>query len=217
MTGLFAPCLLLGKQTTTSKQAKLALFLDNFMILIYALILLIALAWMLGRDLMAIEKRTFRGGLPALILIVILFILQATLVIYAPGQSRLQVVILGLSNVALIVALLLNHHLPGVKLMALGILLNFTVIIANGGWMPVETQMYHYVYPNRPPIETQARPQNSKNIILDREDINLWFLADIIPTPWLWRWYLVSLGDIILVAGGGQFIFSLPRRSVLST
>ena len=64
------------------------------MILAYAIIVLVLLAVLLRRDLSAIGQVEFKGGWKLFGLIVGLFILQAGLVIYVPGQSLLQVIIL---------------------------------------------------------------------------------------------------------------------------
>ncbi len=183
------------------------------MILIYVAIILIVVAWLMSKDLAAISKLPFQGGRPVLVLVAILFILQAVAVIYTPGQTKFQIIILVLSQVVLVGILLLNHHLPGAKLFALGVALNITVMTANGGWMPIPIETYSYIYPDRPPIEAQARPPNSKNVALDREDINLWWLSDVVPVPWLWRWYAVSPGDIVLMFGVALFIFAIPKKT----
>jgi hypothetical protein len=137
-----------------------------------------------------------------------LFILQAVTVLYVPGQSVFQRIILITSQLALIGIFLLNRHIPGAKLFALGIVLNVVVMVANGGWMPITPETYQFVHPNRPIVE-QTRPSSSKNIILPQSKTNLWILTDIIPITLPWRRTAVSIGDILLVAGVAQFIFQV--------
>lgn len=144
--------------------------------------------------------------------IVSLFLLQAFFVIFVPGQTGLQMVMLVLSQSALIGLFLLNHHLPGAKLFALGIFLNTAVIVANGGWMPVTPETAHFVHPERQ-IELYVKPSNSKNIILPRSETNLWILSDIIRLTLPWRRNALSIGDLLLIAGIAQFVFqTAPKK-----
>jgi hypothetical protein len=117
----------------------------------------------------------------------------------------LQMALVILSQLALICLLLINRHAPGAWLFGLGLALNCVVMIANGGWMPITPENYHYVHPERT-IELQTRPPNSKNIILPRSDTTLWLLSDIIRIK-LWRRWAASIGDFLLIAGVAQFIF----------
>jgi hypothetical protein len=181
------------------------------MILAYAIIVLIILAIILRRDLSALGQISFRGGWIFFVGVIGLFILQAGLVTYVPGQSLWQMLILNLSQIALISLFLLNRHLPGAKLFALGIALNVLVMVANGGWMPVTPEMTRFVHPERPVTE-QVRPGSSKNIILPRSETNLWILSDIIPVILPWRRNGISVGDILLVAGAAQFIFQATAK-----
>ncbi|NJN92698.1 MAG: DUF5317 domain-containing protein [Anaerolineales bacterium] len=181
------------------------------MVLAYAIILLIVLALLLRRDLSALGQISYRGGWMTMGLIVGLFFLQSALVIYVPGQTLWQIVILNGSQIALVLLFLLNHHVPGAKLFALGIALNVLVMLANGGWMPLTPETYHFVHPDRPVVE-ETRPSSSKNILLPRSETNLWILSDIIPVTLPWRRTAVSPGDIVLVAGVAQLIFQATAR-----
>ena len=176
------------------------------MILVYAIIFLIITAFLLRRDLSAIGRISFRGGWKLALTIIALFVLQAAIVIFVPGQTVFQIAILILSQVALVFLFLLNYHVSGAKLFALGIFLNTTVMVANGGWMPVTPETAQFVHPDRT-IELQAKPSNSKNIILPRSETNLWVLSDIIRVTLPWRRNAVSIGDLLLIIGAGQFIF----------
>jgi hypothetical protein len=180
-------------------------------ILAYAIIVLIVLALLLRRDLSLIGQLSYRGGWKFITVVVGLFVLQAALVLYTPGQTTLQMVTLNGSQVALMILFLLNHHLPGAKLFALGIALNVLVMLANGGWMPVTPETYHFVRPDRPVVE-QTRPGNSKNIILPQSETNLWILSDIIRVSLPWRRNAMSLGDALLIVGVAQFIFQVTSK-----
>ena len=181
------------------------------MVLAYAIILLIILAVLFRRDLSALGQISYRGGWKFAGAVLGLFILQAVVVIYAPGQTILQMVILTSSQIALIFLFLLNHHVPGAKLFAVGIALNVLVMIANGGWMPVTPETYHFVHPDRPIVE-QTKPSSSKNIILPRSETNLWILSDMIRVTLPWRRTAISLGDLLLIMAVAQFIFQTTAK-----
>ncbi len=181
------------------------------MVLAYAIIVLIILAMLLRRDLSALGQISYRGGWIVTIGVIGLFILQAVLVLYVPGQTMWQMIVLNLSQIALIALFLLNHHVAGAKLFALGIALNVLVMLANGGWMPVTPETANFVHPDRPIVE-QTRPSSSKNIILPRSETNLWILSDIIRVTLPWRRTAVSIGDIVLIVGVAQFIFQTTAK-----
>jgi len=180
-------------------------------VLAYAIIFLIILAVLFRRDLSALGQISYRGGWKSAGAVLGLFILQAVVVIYAPGQTILQMVILTSSQIALIFLFLLNHHVPGAKLFAVGIALNVLVMVANGGWMPVTPETYHFVHPDRPIVE-QTKPSSSKNIILPRSETNLWILSDMIRVTLPWHRTAVSMGDVLLVMAVAQFIFQTTAK-----
>ncbi len=190
------------------------------MVLVYAVMALVGLALLLRRDLSAIGRVTFRGGWKLAVLVIGLFALQAVTVLYVSGQTIVQRAFLISTQAALIFLFVLNHHLPGAKLFALGIILNTAVMVANGGLMPVTPETYRYVHPDRN-LEVQTRPPSSKGIILPRSETNLWVLSDIIRVALPWRRNAISLGDILLIVGVGQFIFQVTstkeKRTVVNT
>ena len=182
------------------------------MTLVYAMIVIVIVALILRRDLGAIGRVSFRGGWKLGVAVLVLFALQAILVIFVPRQSMWQMATLILSQVALLAFLLINYRLPGAIVFASGIALNTAVMVANGGWMPVTPETAHFVYPERT-SELYAKPQGSKNIILPREETNLWILSDIIQVTLPWRRNALSVGDILLIIGVAQFIFqTAPKK-----
>lgn len=181
------------------------------MVLAYAIIFLIILAVLFRRDLSTLGQISYRGGWKFAGAVLGLFILQAVVVIYAPGQTILQMVILTSSQIALIFLFLLNHGVSGAKLFAVGIALNVLVMVANGGWMPVTPETYHFVHPDRPIVE-QTKPSSSKNIILPRSETNLWILSDMIRVTLPWRRTAISMGDLLLIIAVAQFIFQTTAK-----
>jgi len=176
-----------------------------------AIIFLLILALLLRRDLSAIGRISYRGGWKLAAAVAGLFVLQAMMVLYVPGQTVFQLALLILSQIALVFLLLLNRHVPGAKLFALGIVLNIAVMVANGGWMPVTPEIHYFVHPDRP-VELQARQVNSKDVILPRTETNLWILSDIIPIMLPWRRNAVSIGDVLLILGAAQLIFQATSK-----
>jgi hypothetical protein len=174
-------------------------------ILIYVLIFLVILALLLRRDLGALGRLQYRGGWKLGLVIGGLFFLQAALVLYVPGQMILQMLLLVLSQLALIFLFILNRHIPGAKLFALGIILNTTVMIANGGWMPITPETYQAIRPNRV-VELQDRAPLSKSIMLPRSETNLWLLSDIIQVSIPGHKNAMSIGDLLLILGVAQFL-----------
>jgi hypothetical protein len=181
------------------------------MILAYAVAFLVILALLLRRDLSALGRISYRGGWKLAAIVASLFVVQATVVLYVPGQTAFQIGILILSQLALIFLVLLNHHVPGARLFALGVILNTIVMVTNGGWMPVTPETYHFVHPDRT-VEVQARPTSSKGIVLPRSETKLWILSDIIRVTLPWRRYAVSIGDLLLILGAARFIFQAASR-----
>jgi hypothetical protein len=176
-----------------------------------AIIFLLILALLLRRDLSAVGRISYRGGWKFAAVMAGLFALQALTVLYVPGQTVYQIALLMLSQIALVFLLLLNRHVPGAKLFALGIMLNIAVMAANGGWMPVTPEIHNFVHPDRP-VELQARQVNSKDVILPRTETNLWILSDIIPVTLPWRRNAVSIGDVLIILGAAQFIFQATSK-----
>ena len=176
------------------------------MILAYASIALIVLALIFRRDLTAIGKLTYKGDWKLIAIILGLFLLQLTSVIFVKDRNLLQMVLLIASHLALVLLFLINRHIAGARLFALGIFLNTLVMVVNGGWMPVTPEMAHFVHPDRP-AEVYAHPSNSKNIILPRAETNLSVLSDNIPVTLPWRRNAVSIGDVLMVVAIGVFLF----------
>ncbi|MCB0162772.1 MAG: DUF5317 domain-containing protein, partial [Anaerolineae bacterium] len=156
------------------------------MILIYIIIFLSCLAFLFRSDLSTIGQISFRGGWKLGLAVLGLFLLQAMLVTYMPGQAMFQMMVVIGSQALLAFLILLNRHLPGAKLFALGVILNTAVMVANGGWMPITPEAYQALGSEHT-VELQARAPASKGIMLAQHETNLWFLSDVIPVDFLGR------------------------------
>jgi hypothetical protein len=87
----------------------------------------------------------------------------------------------------------LNRRVPGVPIIALGGLLNFIAIAANGGVMPAD-----------PDLVVEAAQHGGDGFVNSGvvEDPRLLFLGDVLATPASWPLANVySVGDVVLVLG----------------
>ncbi|MFQ5947408.1 MAG: DUF5317 family protein, partial [Acidimicrobiia bacterium] len=101
----------------------------------------------------------------------------------------------------------LNRTEPGMWLAAIGILMNFSVILANGG-MPVSPEAAALAGGDGADLSFE---QAYKHVELDG-DSQLTFLADVIPLRMIRQ--VISLGDVFLAVGLGQFLEAQLRKPV---
>lgn len=101
-----------------------------------------------------------------------------------------------------------NRAKPGMWLVGIGILMNFTVIAANLG-MPVLTEAAQIAAGTNASIIVS----DYKHVTLDAGS-RLAFLADVIPLRFLGQGNVLSLGDVFLAVGLGRFLEAELRRPV---
>ncbi len=108
------------------------------------------------------------------------------------------------SYAVLLVFLYLNRSLPGAKLILVGTALNFAVILANGGYMPVAPEALRAAG-HEDLIITRGERQyvlGSKDVVLERSQTRLASLSDILvipeETPLSGSF---SIGDIVIAIG----------------
>jgi len=138
-------------------------------------------------------------------LLIISFIIQ--LVIMLPPVRRWGVLepyapwLVVVSYGLLLFALLSNWRLVDLRVMALGVLLNFLVIAANAGVMPTSPSALRRI--DRGDLAMRLeKGRYGKNAIL-RPNTRLAFLGDRFPLPWPYypRPCVVSLGDFFITLG----------------
>ncbi len=127
------------------------------------------------------------------------FVLAASGLIHTDQHALAVALILG-SYLPLLLFVWLNRDLTGIWIAGMGILMNFTVILLNGG-MPV--------------LEAAAQlAGHNGDLVLDAKHVllesstRLPFLADVIPLPGA----VLSLGDVFLVIGVGAFLEDQMRQ-----
>jgi len=135
--------------------------------------------------------------------------------IYSPAdmaQGFLSIRTLALigSYVILLVLIWLNRRLVGMLFIGLGLILNLAVMVANGGYMPITPDAvkaigFEYQLES---AEIGSRLQDSKDVLLPREQTNLWFLSDVfvLPPPFPIP-SVFSPGDIFLAIGACILIY----------
>lgn len=127
---------------------------------------------------------------------------------YLPGISqRLAHSSLGLllpfSQALLLAFAWLNRKLPGMLILLLGTALNFTVITANGGFMPISPQTAGHLVSQEVLMDFQPGDRfGTKDILLLPQDTRFEWLADrFLPPAWSAYQVAFSLGDVLIAIG----------------
>ncbi|MFQ5945706.1 MAG: DUF5317 domain-containing protein [Anaerolineae bacterium] len=106
----------------------------------------------------------------------------------------------------LLLAVLLNSQLPGIKLLGVGLALNVLAIASNGGWMPVRLEAVHQagLAPIADALETTG---HYRHLIPLGESSALWVLTDVLPVPGPGpQANVYSVGDLLVAAGAFWFV-----------
>jgi hypothetical protein len=164
-----------------------------------------------------LSNRRFTAPRLRLMWLVWLAFMPQWLVFFQPGliadlPDAWASLVLCVSQLLLLVFAWFNRRLLGLRLMALGLLLNLLVITVNGGWMPISPSTVQAIYPQAPADSWQVgqRLGSGKDIVLNPEDMRLGFLSDCFILP-AWTGYPLafSLGDVVLAVGVGWLLWSL--------
>ncbi len=138
------------------------------------------------------------------------FLMQAVTNWFPPDASWARptgVALVLLSYLPILAVVIANRDKPGMWLAGFGILMNFTVIAANGG-MPVLAEAAQIAGRlDSPPVVADY-----KHVLLTR-DTFLPLLGDVMPIRVI-QGQVLSLGDIFLAVGLGRFLESELRRPV---
>lgn len=111
--------------------------------------------------------------------------------------------LLPVAHLLLLPFLLRNLSFWGIRLILLGLLLNLTAMLANGGLMPVEGSAVEAVGRHQvEDLQSGSPIPGSKNVLVASEDIRLRELSDIlvlpVPRPFT---RAVSVGDLFVFTG----------------
>jgi hypothetical protein len=104
----------------------------------------------------------------------------------------------------------------GFWLLGIGLILNLTVILLNGGLMPINPENVTRLVPDAPPGSWQigSRLGTGKDIVLALEQTRLWWLSDFFYLPLPGRDVAFSVGDVFIAAGAFTTLYI--RDSTLS-
>lgn len=114
------------------------------------------------------------------------------------------------SFVPLLALVILNRGRPGMWLAGVGVLMNFSVIVLNGGMPVLEGAAEAASGFSGDSVSVAA---SYKHVILDAST-RLSFLADVIPLRFASQGQVVSLGDVFLAVGLARFLEFELRRPV---
>ena len=135
-----------------------------------------------------------------------------------PGGVGLLPVLLPLAHAILLPFLLRNLSFWGMRLILVGLLLNLTVMLANGGLMPVEAATVEAVRgPERQDLRTGDHIPGTKNVLVAPGDVRLRQLSDVLVPPLprpLTR--AVSAGDLFVIAGAALAFGEVVSRRASS-
>lgn len=137
-------------------------------------------------------------------LVIVGFAVQIVLEMWSPpwlGDDAAVAILLA-SNALVAAFLVVNRHLPGIAIAAIGMGLNVIVIAANGA-MPVSQRAL-----DKAGYEEAVDEFDRKHELLDDDTVFPW-LADVIPLPYLRT--IISLGDVVLAIGIAQLVYARTR------
>jgi len=147
-------------------------------------------------------------------LIVLACLIQAGLIFLWPKKIKFVLdynsYMIIFSYIVLLLAVWYNKKLKGMKIIALGIIFNFIVIVANGGHMPVLLSSLYKVGLNGFALVLKEGTYVTHALITEKTLFG--FLADVIPlSPPFPDPSVVSAGDFLMFYG----VFSLIQNAML--
>ena len=186
------------------------------MFLLLAALAGLLIALLRGGTLRGLASLPIRGGGAILVALLMQFP-----VIYLPAETasshlNLERGLLFLSYLLILGIVWKNRRLPGFHAIGLGFLLNLTVMMANGGYMPIQPRVlesfgHQHMATN---MESGYRVLHSKDILLTREETRLWILSDIFAFDLpLLPPMACSPGDVLIAVGAFVFIQSVMLSS----
>jgi len=121
------------------------------------------------------------------------------------------------TQLLLLIFVWINRREPGCWLLGLGLLLNFTVILLNGGLMPISPETVAKIFPGTPETFWQVgeRLGMAKDIVLPETLTNLPLLSDRFTLPdWIPYRVAFSIGDVLIASGAFWLLWSMPDAKI---
>jgi hypothetical protein len=149
------------------------------------------------KNLVQIEIKLFPLLILALIIRTFIGSAYFTSSQFAPSWGG---ILFNLANLLIIVFLLLNIHLKGIKLILAGSFLNSLVIFLNGGQMPISLEKAELLGLASEIQKALAKPWSPSAAVSTKTTLPI--LGDIIPfnPPILFN-NLISIGDLLILIG----------------
>ena len=118
-------------------------------------------------------------------------------------RQNISAFLLPFSQALLLIFAWLNRQLFGMMILLLGMALNFTVIAANRGFMPISPQTASHLVPQVVLENIQPGERfGTKDILLQPEDTRFEWLADrFLPPAWSAYQVAFSFGDVLIAVG----------------
>lgn len=181
----------------THRPGANAMFID---VLLFGVIA----GWLLGGKLVNLGSLQLRGMYWFIALGALQVVMQYS---QAPERKLLYTALIMLASFMGAVLLWVNHGLPGVRLVTIGLLLNIAVMVANGGRMPVSEEAAIKSGQGEHLPQLVANQSSRHLLLTDRT--RLAFLGDVIPVPKPYPYpRVISVGDILIAIGVVQLITS---------
>ena len=170
------------------------------MIVLICVTLGLALRLLSGRRVSEIGAVGLRGETALIVLLAAQLALPSILI---AGMERIAYFAWLGTFPCIVVIAWANRRAPGMAMLGLGLLLNFTVIASNGG-MPVFSAAALVA---KPGMIALALPAGDFIHVLGTATTRLPWLADVIPIPGpSWLRSVASAGDLLLFAGIAVFL-----------
>jgi len=186
------------------------------MVLLAAIILGLAVGMVRGETLRRLGRLPLRGGIWVPFAFAIQWCIVYVHVPWCDGLWSTRTILLVFSYILLLAFVWLNRRLRGMWLIGLGLILNFAVIVANGGFMPITPEALIATGQENlaPGLQAGAHVRGTKDIVLPRTDTRLYWLSDIfiLPPPFPLP-SVFSLGDLLLAIG----VFWLLQSAMMDT
>jgi hypothetical protein len=116
-----------------------------------------------------------------------------------------------LSMALLAIWVVLNRHIPGIVLMGIGLLMNMAAIVANGGYMPINTDAANALGQSRDPAVGGTEIRNHSRAT--RGPVQLWIFTDILLITGIgWFSSVFSIGDVLLAFGASRLLYCSVQR-----